>query len=295
MLMMATMNNPVIPGWYADPELHLFHGRYYLYPTYSDLYEKQTSCDGFESEDLVHWTKHPRILDFVDVQWSTMRAAWAPTITERDGTYYMYFGAGDGAGLGVATAKSPMGPFRDALGHPLIKEYINGAQPIDAHAYIDDDGQAYLYYGGWRHANVVKLGRDMISTEGEFHEITPEHYVEGPFMVKRKGIYYFMWSEGSWGDTSYGVAYAKAKSPLGPFVRQGHILTGDPAIGTSAGHHSVMQIPGKDEWYIAYHRRPVGETARDHRVVCIDRLYFDKNGDIKPVKITKEGVKARRP
>ena len=210
----------------------------------------------------------------------------------RDGTYFLYFGAGDGAGIGVATSKSPAGPFKDALGKPLIKEYINGAQPIDQMAFLDDDGQAYLYYGGWKHANVVKLAKDMIHTEGEFREITPEHYVEGPYMLKRKGIYYFMWSEGGWGNDSYGVAYAKSKSPLGPFVRAGKILGTDPTVGKSAGHHSVVKIPGKDEYIICYHRRPLEETDANHRQVCMDKLTFDANGDILPVKQTFEGVAA---
>jgi beta-xylosidase len=286
-------NNPVIPGWYADPEAHVYHGRYYIYPTYSAPYGKQTFFEAFSSPDLVHWHREGRILDFKDIPWSTNKAAWAPTVIERDGTYFMYFSAGDGAGIGVATAKSPAGPFKDALGKPLIKEYINGAQPIDANAFIDDDGQAYLYYGGWQHANVVKLSRDMLRTEGEFKEITPEHYVEGPFMLKRNGTYYFMWSEGGWGNDSYGVAYAKAKSPLGPFVRAGKILGTDPAVGKGAGHHSVFKIPGTEDYYISYHRRPLEETDANHRVVCIDRLYFDKDGDILPIKQTFEGVPAR--
>jgi beta-xylosidase len=288
-----TSNNPVIPGWYADPEAHVYNGRYYIYPTYSAPYGKQTFFEAFSSPDLVHWHREGRILDFKDIPWSTNKAAWAPTVIERDGTYFMYFSAGDGAGIGVATAKSPAGPFKDALGKPLIKEYINGAQPIDANAFIDDDGQAYLYYGGWQHANVVKLSRDMLRTEGEFKEITPEHYVEGPFMLKRNGTYYFMWSEGGWGNDSYGVAYAKAKSPLGPFVRAGKILGTDPAVAKGAGHHSVFKIPGTEDYYISYHRRPLEETDANHRVVCIDRLYFDKNGDILPIKQTFEGVPPR--
>jgi len=286
-------SNPIFPGWYADPEVHVYKGRYYVYPTYSDAYEKQTFFEAFSSPDLVHWHREGRILDFKDIPWSTNRAAWAPTVIERDGTYFMYFSAGDGAGIGVATSKSPAGPFKDALGKPLIKEYINGAQPIDANAFIDDDGQAYLYYGGWKHANVVKLSKDMLRTEGEFKEITPENYVEGPFMLKKNGIYYFMWSEGGWGDSSYGVAYAKAKSPLGPFVRVGKILGTDPAVAKGSGHHSVFRYPGSQDYYIAYHRRPLEETHHNRRVVCIDRLYFDRNGDILPVQQTFTGVPAR--
>jgi beta-xylosidase len=285
-----TTTNPVFPGWYADPEIHLYKGRYYIYPTTSDLYEKQTSFKVFSSADLTDWKDEGVILDFKDVPWSTNRAAWAPSVIEKKGTYYLYFSAGDGAGLGVATSKSPTGPFKDALGKPLIKEYHFGAQPIDANAFTDSDGKSYLYYGGWRHAVVVRLSDDMLSTVGDFKEITPENYVEGSFMLKRGKKYYFMWSEGSWGDSSYGVAYSIADSPLGPFVRKGKILQSDPKIASSTGHHSVLKLPRTNRYVIAYHRRPLNERARDHRVVCIDELVFEKNGDIRPVKVTNEGV-----
>ncbi len=285
--------NPVFPGWYADPELHLFQGRYYIYPTTSAAYEEQTYFEVFSSSDLTDWTAHGKVLDFADVPWSTNRAAWAPSVAEKDGRYYMYFSAGDGAGIGVAVADHPAGPFRDALGKPLISEYHHGAQPIDAHAFVDDDGQAYLYYGGWKHAVVVRLGSDMISTEGQFIEITPENYVEGPFMVKRNGVYVFMWSEGGWTDSSYGVAYALADSPLGPFERVGAILGTDPEVAKGAGHHSVLTIPGTDEHYICYHRRPLEETHANHRVTCIDRMIFEEDGTIRPVQMTFEGVPAR--
>ncbi len=285
--------NPIFPGWYADPEMHIFAGRYYLYPTYSADYDKQTFFEVWSSSDLTDWRSEGRILDFADVPWSTNRAAWAPSAIERGGRYYFYFSAGDGAGLGVAVADYPAGPFRDALGRPLVGHYPHGAQPIDAHAFLDDDGQAYLYFGGWRHAVVVRLNEDMVSLDSDFREITPEGYVEGPFMLKRRGVYYFMWSEGGWTDSSYAVAYAQASSPLGPFTRVGRILENNPAVGLGAGHHSALCYPGTDDWYIAYHRRPLAETNGHHRVVCIDRMYFDDAGDILPVLLTHEGVPAR--
>ena len=290
LMTLASIGNPIFPGDYADPELHLFQGKYYVYPTFSAAYDKQTFFDCFSSEDLREWKKHSRILDFKDVAWSTNRAAWAPSVIERDGMFYMYFSAGDGAGIGVAKSAHPEGPFQDVLGKPLVKEYINGAQPIDAMAFIDDDGQAYLYYGGWKHCNVVKLKRNMVETEGEFKEVTPENYVEGPFMLKRGGKYYFMWSEGGWTNSSYGVAYAIADSPLGPFVRKSHILDGNPEVGTGAGHHSVLKLPRTDQYVICYHRRPPKSTLRDNRVTCIDKLIFKENGEIAPVVITREGV-----
>jgi hypothetical protein len=101
-----------------------------------------------------------------------------------------------------------------------------------------------------------------------------------------------MWSEGGWTGPDYSVAYAMGDSPLGPFTRIGKILQQDPRVATGAGHHSVLKVPGRDEWYIVYHRRPLGETDGNHRVVCIDRMEFDSDGRILPVKITNEGVAA---
>ena len=106
------------------------------------------------------------------------------------------------------------------------------------------------------------------------------------------GKYYFMWSEGGWGGPDYSVAYAIADSPFGPFERVGKILQQDTNIATGAGHHSVVKGPGSDEWYIIYHRRPLGETAANSRATCIDRMYFNKDGKIEPVRMTFEGVGA---
>ena len=111
-------------------------------------------------------------------------------------------------------------------------------------------------------------------------------------MFERDGRWYYMWSEGGWGGPDYSVAYAMADSPMGPFKRIDKVLRQDPAVATSAGHHSVIQVPGTDRWYIVYHRRPLGDTARDHRQVSIDRMQFDEQGRILPVKITHAGVDA---
>ena len=295
-----TSGNPIFKGWYADPEGAVLDGQYWVFPTYSADFDDQTFMDAFSSPDLVTWTKHPRVLDKKDVSWAR-RAMWAPAVIHANGKYYLFFSAndvheGEVGGIGVATASRPEGPYKDALGKPLINEIVNGAQPIDQFVFRDDDGQYYMYYGGWGHCNVAKMSPDLMSivpfADGsKFREVTPENYVEGPFMLKRKGKYYFMWSEGGWGGPDYCVAYAIADSPFGPFRRVGKILQQDPAVATGAGHHSVIQVPGKDEYYIVYHRRPLTETGRDCRETCIDRLYFDKQGNIVPVKMTFEGVK----
>lgn len=321
--------NPVFPGWYADPEGIIFNREFWIYPTYSDdygqpdrstvfspeqqaaqekainpQYLKQTFINAFSSTDLTHWTKHSHVLDIKEVKWASY-SIWAPSVIGANGKYYLFFSANDiqsdeeTGGIGVAVADHPEGPFKDALGKPLIDQFHHGAQPIDQFVFRDDDGKIYLYYGGWRHCNVVKLNEDLLSLgafdDGEaFKEITPEQYVEGPFVFKRKGKYYFMWSEGGWMGPDYSVAYAIGDSPLGPFRRIGKILSQDPTIATGAGHHSVISIPGTDEHYIVYHRRPLGTNDPHHRETCIDRLTFDKSGYINPVKMTSTGVK-RRP
>lgn len=295
--------NPLFPGWYADPEARIFAGKYWIYPTYSAPYDQQTHFDAFYSENLVEWTKVERILEMENVTWAK-RALWAPSPIERNGKYYYYFAANDIqsnnelGGIGVAVSDRPEGPYVDAIGKPLIDRFHHGAQPIDPHVFIDDDESAYLYYGGWGHCNVVKLNTDMISIgtfgDGEtFKEITPEHFVEGPCMIKRNGLYYFMWAEGGWGGPDYSVAYAVAESPLGPFNRVAKILQQNQNIATGAGHHGMIQVPGTDEWYIIYHRRPLSETDPNHRVVCIDRMYFEENGSIRQVELTFIGVDSR--
>lgn len=285
--------NPVFDGWYADPEMHIFEGSYYIYPTTSLPFDQQTFFEVWSSKDMLQWRNEGHILNLADIPWSGNRAAWAPSVCYRNSLYYFYFSAGDGNGIGVATSTSPTGPFTDALGRPLVKEWPHGAQPIDAHIFINDDERAFLYFGGHGHAVVVELNDDMVSLRGAFYKVTPESYVEGPFLLKRNGIYYFFWSEGNWSDSSYAVAYAMSTSPFGPFVRHATILQSRQGIGKGPGHNSVINLLGTDEWYIVYHRRPVAEDSPHHRVVCIDRLYFDENGHVEPVEMTLTGVEAR--
>jgi len=289
--------NPVFEGYYADPEAIVAGKEYWIFPTYSAPYGKQVFLDAFSSKDLVSWQKHERIIDTSSVKW-LKKAMWAPSVIENNGKWFLFFGGNDiqsneeTGGIGVAIADSPGGPYKDYLGKPLIDKFYNGAQPIDQFAFRDSDGKVYLIYGGWRHCNIVKLKSDFTGTEPfpdgtMFKEITPEGYVEGPFMFIRNGKYYFMWSEGGWTGPDYSVAYAVATSPFGPFERKGKILKQDPSIATGAGHHSVIKMPGTENYYIVYHRRPLNETDRNAKVVCIDRMEFDGKGNILPVVMTK--------
>jgi beta-xylosidase len=305
-----SQKNPVVDGWYADPEGVIFGKKYWLFPTYSAKFEKQVFLDAFSSEDMVNWKRHPRIIDTSKIKWARM-AMWAPAIVEKDKRYFLFFSANDiqsrqrngkvddtTGGIGVAVADDPGGPYKDYLGRPLINKFYNTAQPIDQYVFKEKDGQYYIIYGGWSRCNVGKLNNDFTGLDPFpdgmlVKEITPKGYVEGPTMFIRNGKYYLMWSEGGWGDKSYKVAYAISDNVLGPFDRKATVLEADESVATGAGHHSVMNIPGTDEWYIVYHRRPIPNLDRDHRVVCIDRLFFDNTGDIKKVKMTFKGVKRK--
>ncbi len=295
-----TSGNPLFQGWYADPEANVFDRTYWIHPTFSAKYEQQVFLDAFSSKDLINWKKHPKIADSTNFKW-VKKAMWAPSITKKRNKYFLFFGANDiqsdqeYGGIGVGVSKKPQGPFKDHLGKPLIDKFHHGAQPIDQFVFKDKDSQYYLIYGGWKHCNIAKLNDDFTGfvpdANGEvFKSITPEGYVEGPYMFIKDGKYYFMWSEGGWTGPNYSVAYAIADSPMGPFKRIGQILKQDPEVATGAGHHSVIKHPKKEDYYIVYHRRPLGETNGNHRVTCIDKMEFDENGHIKPVKITFEGV-----
>jgi beta-xylosidase len=296
--------NPVVQGWYADPEAKIFEHQYWLFPTSSLPFVKQVYFDAFSSPDMVHWTKYPGILDTAAVKWAKT-AMWAPAVTVMGGKYYFFFGANniqddkkEIGGIGVAVADRPQGPYKDYLGKPLIGKIYNGAQPIDMFIFKEKDGQYYIIYGGWQHCNIAKLNKNFTGcvpfADGvTYRSITPKNYTEGPVMFIRKGKYYLMWSEGNWGGPDYRVAYAVSNNVAGPFKRIGVVLQQDAKVATGAGHHSVIQVPGTGEWYIVYHRRPLGETDANHRVTCIDHMYFNRAGFIEPIKITNKGVAAR--
>ncbi|TDH21293.1 hypothetical protein EXU57_20360 [Segetibacter sp. 3557_3] len=276
---------PVLPGLYADPHIAAFGKRFYLYPTTDGTVGwMSTHFTCWSSADLVRWKPEGTILDLPkDVSWGPIRA-WAPAIAQKDNRYYYYFSAD--VNIGVAVADKPTGPFKDALGKPLVPKGMLRGQMIDPMVFIDDDGAAYLYFGQGN-CNAVKLNSDMVSYDSTaIISFKPQGYNEGSFVFKRKGIYYLMWSEFDTRDPRYSVAYATSRSPLGPFTR----ATSNPVLKASgvvkgAGHHSVVQVPGKDEWYIAYHRFKIPDGNGYNRETCISPMRFDKDGNILPVDV----------
>ncbi len=287
--------NPIDSGCYADPEARFYNGKYYIYVTRSLPFKEQMNHDCFSSTDLVNFEKHEGIIDMSGFPWVT-NAVWAPTIIEKNGKYYYIFASnniqksGEIGGLEIAVCDNPEGPFKGYLDKPLVGDFVNGAQPIDAHLFKDDDGKIYLLFGGWGHCNIALMnetmdGLDKIDGENTFIEITPADYVEGPCMFKRNGLYYFMWSSGGWTDGTYRVVYSKSTSITGPFENEKVVLSAQP-IADGPGHHGYLELSKDPEkWAIVYHRRTVGDTNPHHRYLCIDNMEFDGD-DIKPIIMT---------
>ena len=287
--------NPIVQGYYADPEARFYEGRYYIYVTRSATnFSDSMNLDAFSSEDLVHWKKHESIIDMKGFPY-IHQAVWAPTIIEQGGRYYLIFASNDIhsdqeiGGLEIAVSNSPAGPFVNYLGKPLVDRFINGAQPIDAHLFKDDDGTVYLYYGGWSHCNVAVMNQEMngfvpFDDGSVFKEITPENYVEGPCMLKRNGVYHFMWSEGDWTTGTYHVCTSHSTDPT-QIERKGKVVLESSELADGPGHHGYLQLGDTDQWLIVYHRRIIGDTEPGHRFLCIDKLRFSGD-EIEPVEMT---------
>jgi beta-xylosidase len=276
----------VIPGVNADPHIAVFGDTFYLYPT-TDGSEgwRSTSFHAWSSRDLVNWKDEGVILDLArDLKWASMHA-WAPAIATKNGKFYYYFSAAQN--IGVAVADQPAGPFKDPLGKPLVaKTDYPRMQAIDPMVLVDDDGSAYFYWGQGR-CKAVKLNEDMISfNTNAVSDLTPPGYNEGPFVHKRNGKYYLSWSEFDTRDPRYSVAYATGDSPLGPFTKAAAnpILRQNGPI-KGAGHHSIVKIPGRDEWVIAYHRFRIPDGNGYNRETCLSPLRYSAEGSLNPVDV----------
>ena len=311
---------PILSGFHADPEV--------LYSNKTKKYYIYSTTDGtpgwgghdfsvFSSENLVDWKDEGKMLDVKgdQVKWATGNA-WAPCIIEKKVgkayKYFFYFSAHNPLSnrkeIGVAVSDSPTGPFVDS-GAPIITDAdrpkeARGGQAIDVDVFQDPKtGKFYLYWGNGFMAG-AELNDDMLSVKKEtITHLTPKGgnlqswaFREGAYVFYRKGTYYFMWSVDDTGSPNYHVCYGTAKSPLGPIsIDENSYMVikqkpEDQIYGTA--HNSVLQIPGKDEWYIVYHRinkNFVHHEPGIHREVCIDRMTFDKQGRIIPVTPTLDG------
>ncbi|MBO5883731.1 MAG: family 43 glycosylhydrolase [Clostridia bacterium] len=291
------MKNPISDTWYADPESRVYGDTVYMYVTNSLPYEEQLNIDVVMTKDLENYEVKRGILDMSTYN-GAEKAIWAPTVVEKGGKYYIIFAANDIhsedeiGGLYIGVSDIPEGPFVNVFadGRPLLNAIYNRAQPIDAHFFKDDDGKVYLYYGGWGHMMVCIMNDAMDGfmpmTEpcfgGIAKELTPENYVEAPYVMKIDGKYHLMYSSGAWTNGTYRVKAAVSEEPCGEFVYYGDVLKA-AEIADGPGHNSAFCFKG--QWYVAYHRRTVGDTNCHHRRLCVDRLHI-KNGRLTPVEMT---------
>jgi len=298
-----TRGNPIVSQKYtADPAICVFNGRVYVYMSHDLDRQKDYWMNDMtivSSDDLANWTDHLEPFKVPECA-SWARFAWAPTVVYRNRKYYLYFGNG-GGGIGVVTSDTPTGPWSDPRGSVLVTTATPGAKVkwcFDPAVFIDDDGQAYMYFGGGGPGNsrVIKLNKDMISTDGAAQEIQapPDRFFEAIYMNKRKGIYYLTYSS----DFSKGAAkieYMMSKNPMTGFVYKGVVLDNPPYNQNNNNHASIVEYKG--QWYIAYHNRAQALLdyassgyAAYHRSVCLDKLEFNPDGTIKKVIPTLQGV-----
>jgi len=301
-------HNPVLNGFYADPEILYSEktGKFYLYPT-SDGYTNWsgTNFKCFSSNNLVDWKEEGVIIQLgKEVSWAN-RNAWAPCIVEKkiagQYKYFFYFTAAQK--IGVAVADNPAGPFVDN-GKPLIDklpEGISRGQVIDPDVFTDPKtGKSYLYWGNDFMAG-AELNDDMVSIKSETVTLLKpdKTFREGSYVFYRNGKYYFMWSEDDTRSENYRVRYATSDTQLGAFTipENNLVIAKDKEAGIyGTGHNSVLQIPGKDEWYIVYHRFnypkgiTMGDAAGYNREVCIDKMEFNADGSIRQVVPTHKGI-----
>jgi len=287
------ITNPIVKGYYADPTIIKEGDTYYIYAT----------IDPWGAEELgVLETKDFKTFSVKHINWPTKKQCtsptsgdsmvWAPSIRKAaNGKFYLYVAVGSELWVGVSD--KPLGPWKNAKADntPLVsaKDYPQ-VHNIDPDCFIDDDGQAYLYWGSgfnWvnGHCMAVKLKKDMVTFDGKPVDITPPHYFEAAHMVKRNGLYYLMYSYGKAIDATYQVRYSVSKTPFGPWTEGKY----DPIISSSAdstiigpGHHTVFKEKG--HYYILYHRIHPQKEKYVLRELCLDSLKFDREGNILKVK-----------
>lgn len=288
--------NPIIKDIYtADPSARVFNGKIYLYPSHDRDFAQWWDMEDwhvFSSKNLKKWKDHGVALSLKDISWAE-KNAWAPDCNYKNGKYYFYYPT-DQNFIGVAIGDKPEGPFKDALGSPLVDRntpgVVNNRDLIDPCIFIDDDGTPYLYFGQ-NTVNVAILNTDMISLKEDVKIIKgADHFFEAAWLHKYNNKYYLSYSgKGK-------ILYAMADNPLGPYEYKGEILD---KVNSGTNHHSIVQYKGK--WYIFYHNSdlairniPEGHPDRKYiqwrRSVCVDFLKYYPDGTIKKVKQTKEEV-----
>lgn len=291
--------NPVLPGYFADPTVKKFGDTYYIYATTDGSGAGFGPAQVWTSKDFVNWTLLP--MNWPDSHW-----IWAPDVFRngKDGKYYMVYC--QPCNLYMGTGETPRGPWKNILGESeavLVHDrFVENAITLDGQTFIDDDGAVYMYWGTWGIYKGFGCGAGKMTDDLKGFsrtrlipntEITD--FFEAPFVLKRNGIYYFMYSSGSCHDHTYRVQYATSDKPLGPYTYRGCILE-TSADGTvhGPGHHSVLQEG--DNYYIVYHRHDNPHSNRGfHRQICIDKMVFLPDGSIEKIIPTHTGTRPQVP
>lgn len=309
--------NPIIQTHYtADPAPMVYKDKVYLYtgddvPGFDFYY--MTKWRVFSSSDMVNWTDHGVPLTLENFSWALDRA-WAAQCIERDGKFYWYIcvqTVKNDMAIGVAVSNSPTGPFKDAIGKPLIT--TGSWSNIDPTVNVDDDGQAYLYWGNGK-LFYVKLNKDMISYSGEIVEVpqtvesfggvrgprggaanatnsqtvpNKDMFVEAPWFYKRNGIYYQMFAGMEKGREC--LSYSISDSPVGPWKYQGRIMVDEPT-NSFTNHGGIIDFKGKS--YLFYHTALLPGGGSYGRSAAVEEFMYNADGSIPAIHISKEGVKA---
>lgn len=275
---------PIIQTKYtADPAPMVYNDTVFLYTTHDE-----DDAEGFKmqdwllytSTDMVNWTDHGVVASLKSFDWVKRdNGAWAEQVVERNGKFYMYCPI-HGNGIGVLVSDSPYGPFKDPLGKPLVwqKEHWDD---IDPTVFIDEDGQAYMYWGN-PNCYYVKLNEDMISYSGDIVKLkeTPEHYLEGPWFYKRNGHYYLAFASTCCPE---GIGYAMSDSPTGPWKTKGYIMR--PTERTRGNHPGIMDYKGKSYVFgLNYDLLKLEtNTHYERRSVSVAEMHYNEDGTIQEV------------
>lgn len=286
--------NPLLPGYFADPTIKKFGDTYYIYATTDGTGNGYGPAQVWMSKDFVNWCN-------VTMNWPTTEVVWAPDVVQQpDGTFRYYYCTP--CVIYVGESDSPIGPWKNRMGASdaiLVPDrFVHNAITLDPQLFVDDDGSEYLYFGTWGiyenfGCGVAKLASDGKSFTDKKLILNTEikDFFEAPFVFKKDGVYYFTYSSGSCHDHTYRVQYAISKEgPMGPYEYKGCILeTNVDGTIHGPGHHSVL-VDG-DDYYIVYHRHNNPHSIHGfHRQICIDKMEFDANGDIKKISPTHDGI-----
>jgi len=298
MAFLCKAQNPIIQTKFtADPAPMVYNDTVFLYTSHDEddaMGFKMQNWLLYTSTDMVNWTDHGEIASLKNFKWVNVdNGAWAPQVVRRNNKFYMYCPVPNGLGIGVLVSDSPYGPFKDPIGKSLIK---NSTDDIDPTVLIDDDGQAYLYWGN-PNLYYVKLNEDMVSYSGEIVKVPelakvrgqqdPFHYQEGPWAYKRNGRYYMAYASTCCPE---GIGYAMSNSPTGPWEYKGSIMDGDER--SSGNHPGIIDYKGKT--YVFGFNYSIGQKTMskhyERRSICVEELIFNADGTIVSKNVTQVGA-----